>query len=224
MRKTGLILGITAIIITTLFLIFSRTPVEKVATQTQTVVEAKPQTEEKTSGYFYPLSDYSSRIKERAHGEYFKASDKVNAACGKPFQGFHAGDDLETTKAEKEVEVPVVAVASGKIIQAGFVSGYGGLVVQAANLKDEPVTLYYGHLDLKSVNLKAGDGVKAGETIGNLGDECSSETDDARKHLHFAIKKGTDVDVRGYVPTEEILSNWLNPSRKLHAVHASEPM
>lgn len=183
------------------------------------VLETAPQI--KSSKYFYPLPDYESRIQERKHGQYFRAGDKVDASCGKPFQGFHAGDDLETSDSEREIEIPVVAIAKGKLLQIGFVGGYGGLVVQETKLDNDPVTVYYGHMDLSSVDHKPGDTVEAGETLGNLGDECSTETDDARKHLHFAIRKGPDVDVRGYVPTEAVLSNWLNPQETLKDLNAT---
>lgn len=169
----------------------------------------------KAPNYFYPISDYPARLYQRSYGQYFKTSDTVDAPCGKPFQGFHTGDDLETTATEKNIDVPIVAVAKGVILQAGFVDGYGGLIVESASLSGDPVTIYYGHMALTSVKFKAGDEVNAGETLGNLGAACSSETDDARKHLHFAIKKGTGIDVRGYVPTKDILSNWLNPQKTL---------
>jgi len=44
-----------------------------------------------------------------------------------------------------------------------------------------------------------------------LGKGYSDETDGERKHLHFAIHKGTKIDVRGYVQTKGELQDWLNP-------------
>jgi len=44
-----------------------------------------------------------------------------------------------------------------------------------------------------------------------LGDHESAETDGERKHLHFGIHKGSDIDMRGYVAIEEELENWIDP-------------
>jgi murein DD-endopeptidase MepM/ murein hydrolase activator NlpD len=177
---------------------------------------------EETQLYYYPISNYASRLEERKYGQYFDSNTKVNAACGKPFTGYHTGDDLETGEAELETDVPIKAIAAGKIIQKGNVGGYGGLVTQETKLSDTygQVTVYYGHLDLGSVKKTEGDMLEAGEVIGFLGDECSAETDFARKHLHFAIRKGDGSDVRGYVPTSGTLSSWLNPSMVLSSLEA----
>lgn len=183
---------------------------------TATIVMAKSQ-------YYFPLSDYFNRIKIRKFSQYFGPNDpKPAMECGRVFVGFHDGDDLEVASSEKNSDVPVKAVVSGKIVQAGHVNGYGGLLIESGELAGEPVTIYYGHVDLGSISKKVGDTVEAGEEIANLGEGCSSETDGERKHLHFAIKKGKDVDVRGYVPSEQVLSNWQNPGELLKRLTASE--
>lgn len=189
-------------------------PVEEIAEMTA------PDTNNDGPTYYYPISDYAARIEEREYGQYFDASNKVNASCGKTFVGYHTGDDLETTEAELEVDVPIKAIATGQIVQKGNVGGYGGLVVQETKLNNERVTVYYGHMDLSSVTKKEGESLQAGEVIGNLGDECTAETDFARKHLHFAIRRGDGSDVRGYVPNSGTLSSWLNPLELLTSLKA----
>ncbi len=220
-KYTLLLLG-TGLIIAIFLLKKTSTPevVKQVSNITATPTEFVSQ--EKSSDYFYPLTNYSSRINVRKFGQYFGPNDpKPNMVCGRVFVGFHDGDDLEVTDAEQNSDVPVYAVATGKILQVGNVDGYGGLLVQQAEINGEPVTIYYGHIGLDSVSKKAGDELEAGEIIGNLGKGCSEETDNERKHLHFAVKKGTGVDVRGYVPSADILSSWKNPSNLLVEIKAS---
>lgn len=172
---------------------------------------------DKPSGQtIYPISNYPERIKIRKFGQYFGPADPLpKMPCGKAFVGFHTGDDLEILPGEENTDVSVLVVADGKIASARFVNGYGGLLVETATLAGEPVTIYYGHLDLDSIDKKVGDEVKAGEQIAVLGKGCSKETDRERKHLHFAIKKGTDIDFRGYVQSEQALSAWDNPAKLL---------
>ena len=63
--------------------------------------------------------------------------------------------------------------------------------------------------------------IKAGDIIGYLGQGCSQQTDFERKHLHFAIHKGDSIDVRGYVPTLNELSSWLDPKIELRKLLAN---
>lgn len=58
-----------------------------------------------------------------------------------------------------------MAICSGEILQRRWVSGYGGLVVQACDLKGERVTVVYGHLKLASASLKVGEKIMAGQTF-----------------------------------------------------------
>ncbi|KKU92182.1 MAG: Metalloendopeptidase-like protein membrane protein [Microgenomates group bacterium GW2011_GWA1_48_10] len=176
----------------------------------------------KESDYVFPLPDYFSRIKVKRFGQLVKATDKFEVACGAEFAGYHTGDDLEVLPEEENTGVAVHAAASGKIRQVGNVSGYGGLVVQSASLAGEELTVYYGHLNVASLKVKAGDGVTAGEVLGYLGKGCSTETSGERKHLHFAIHKGSGIDVRGYVPGKEDLAAWLDPGETLQSLGAKE--
>jgi hypothetical protein len=43
-----------------------------------------------------------------------------------------------------------------------------------------------------------------------LGKGHSPETDGVRKHLHLGIHKGTSIDIRGYVPTQDSVEQWLD--------------
>ncbi len=172
---------------------------------------------------FYPITNYASRITNRWYGKLITAADSKSLACGQPYQGYHTGDDLEVTKTELNQPVPVFAIARGTVLSAGPVSGYGGLIVIEHNLGNQTVTAYYGHINLSQTTVTQGQTVQAGQQITVLGDNCSSQTGGERKHLHFAIHQGSAVDVRGYVPNQATLANWLNPKENLASLNAQTP-
>lgn len=189
----------------------------------KTTIASPSQPGDNKSNNYFPLTDYFSRISVKKFGQLVKSSDQFPVTCGRPFSGFHNADDLEVTDTELNSSTPVHAVAKGKILQANRVAGYGGLLVQSAVLNSDPYTIYYGHLDPDSFTKKVGNTVSAGEVIGNLGQGCSDQTDGERKHLHFAVRMGAGVDVRGYVPSVNILSYWVNPGELLKSLGASSP-
>lgn len=176
-----------------------------------------------TSGVFYPITNYVSRMTNRWYGKKITAADSKGLPCGAPFTGYHDGDDLETTPAEAAIDVPVYAIADGTVREAQHVNGYGGLIVIQHKLGNQTVTAYYGHISLAKTTMKASQTVKAGQQISVLGQGCSAETDNERKHLHFALHKGTAIDVRGYAPTLAELTAWINPKDTLAYLHAQEP-
>lgn len=127
------------------------------------------------------------------------------------FSGYHTGTDFEIFPEEQDSDVPVSAIISGKIIMEKWVSGYGGVLVESATIDDKPVTIIYGHLNLKSINKKIGDDISAGEQIGILGKGQSQETDGERKHLHLGIHRGSGINILGYVQNKKDLENWIDP-------------
>lgn len=173
------------------------------------------------SAYYFPITDFDSRIIYRWFGKYVNSSDKV-PYCGAVFNGYHNGDDLEPTASEQSADVPFYSVADGTIRQASYVSGYGGLLVLGTSINGQDVTVYYGHIRLSSA-LPAGTQVKAGQKLAVLGTGCSTETDGERKHLHFAIHKGSAIDVRGYVSNTSALSAWLDPKAMLDLLSPNSP-
>jgi murein DD-endopeptidase MepM/ murein hydrolase activator NlpD len=172
---------------------------------------------------YYPIKNYAARITNRGHGKTIVASDNKVFPCGAEFSGLHAGDDLEVFEEEIDEPIVVYAIADGTVRQAKEVGGYGGLIVIDHNLNGQVVTAYYGHVSLSKSKVKDGDKVTAGQPITVLGDQCSNETSNERKHLHFAIHKGTDLDVRGYVPTQGELAAWIDPKATLADLKAAEP-
>jgi murein DD-endopeptidase MepM/ murein hydrolase activator NlpD len=101
-----------------------------------------------------------------------------------PFSGqtkFHQGIDLAAPEG-----MTVVAALPGKVISAGYESGYGNAVlVEHA----EGIRTRYGHL--ASINVKPGDLVTSENSLGTVGNTGHS----TGPHLHFeVIRMGKPVD------------------------------
>ncbi|HZZ99533.1 MAG TPA: M23 family metallopeptidase, partial [Candidatus Paceibacterota bacterium] len=146
-----------------------------------------------------------ARITKKPFGIY--VSPGHSPVSPERFSGFHTGTDFETTTAEADIDVPVPAFCDGKLLAKEYASGYGGVAVQSCTLDGQEVTIIYGHLNLSSIKVTAGQSIKRGDFIGNLGKGYSSQTDGERKHLHLGIHKGSAVDITGYVSSDDLLSN-----------------
>lgn len=94
---------------------------------------------------------------------------------------FHKGLDLAAPEG-----MAVVAALPGKVIAAGYESGYGNAVsIQHAG----GIQTKYGHL--ASINVKVGDAIGAQDTLGAVGKTGHS----TGPHLHFeVIRMGKPVD------------------------------
>jgi len=194
----------------------TKTPVTNITGQKNTTADVVTP----ASAYYYPMTQFNQRIKIRSFGTVVKTGDEKKLVCGNIFNGIHTGVDLEILSGEQDKEVPVFSIADGKIVQSSWVSGYGGLVVIDYFLNGASFTAYYGHLNINTVKYKTGDQVKAGAVVGYLGKACSQETDYERKHLHFALHKGSKVDLRGYVNIKPELANWVDPAQELATLKA----
>jgi hypothetical protein len=150
-----------------------------------------------------PVEDYAARANLKVFGEYIQ--DR--------FRGYHAADDVEfTDEASIKREIPVVAMADGKVTLVQFVSGYGGLIKADHVIDGKTYHALYGHVDLGSAKVKKGDMVGKGQFLAHLGDHTSKETDGERKHLHFGLYEGVDERVNGYEPSATGLKRWINPT------------
>jgi len=99
---------------------------------------------------------------------------------------FHEGLDIAN-----KVGTPVVAPASGTVIEAGYQSGYGRFIKIRHGYG---VDTLYGHLS--QCNVKAGERVNKGDRIGAVGDTGSS----TGAHLHYEVRvNGVPVNPRKYL-------------------------
>lgn len=96
-----------------------------------------------------------------------------------PFQGegaFHAGVDISSPYGS-----PVVATADGVVAMAGFMSGYGRLIVLQHGKTN--FSTYYAHLS--KCYVRPNQVVRRGEVIGRVG--RSGRTTSA--HLHYEVRR-----------------------------------
>ncbi|WP_052692325.1 transglycosylase family protein [Gordonia sihwensis] len=90
---------------------------------------------------------------------------------------------------------PIYAVADGVVEQAGHATGYGNWILINHTIGGKPVTTLYGHIEDGHLKVKAGDKVKAGQQIADVGNAGVS----TGPHLHFGVypggwKQGAGVD------------------------------
>lgn len=164
-----------------------------------------------------PLGIPAERVTKIKFGQYVSPSD--SPIQPQRFTGYHTGWDFEILPGEETANVTVSAFCSGELVRKQTADGYGGVVVQKCKLNDEPVMVIYGHIALSSVAISIGDQVSTGQTIGSLGADRSSDTDGERKHLHFDIYKGSDVNIKGYTQSQSGLANWADPAIYLGALN-----
>ncbi len=163
--------------------------------------------------FIAPIDNPLVRITKKSFGIF--VSPQNSPITPEKFTGYHTGVDFETFPEEQNIDVPIVAVCTGKILEKRQANGYGGMVVQSCFLENNPITIIYGHIKLSSIKILQGEILTSGNFLGVLGNGYSTETDGERKHLHLGIHKGKNIDVRGYVQIENDLNNWINISTYL---------
>ena len=184
-------------------------PAQPVSTSTkpsQAPPEQKPQ-------LTAPLPNALSRITKKPFGIYITPQN--SPVQPERFKGYHTGVDFETLPEEQNIDVPVAAVCTGKLLMKKWATGYGGVAVQACTLGGSDITVIYGHLNIGTINLSVADTLTAGEQFAVLGKGYSQQTDGERKHLHLGIHKGTSVNILGYVQNQSDLSGWLDAQKYL---------
>lgn len=161
-----------------------------------------------SKGLLSPISDARARVTKKPFG--IKISPATSPVQPEKFSGYHTGTDFEILPGEENTVVKVSAVCSGPLFLKKYSTGYGGVAVQKCVIDKKAVTIIYGHLKLSSISANVGDQLKAGDSLGILGQGYSTETDGERKHLHLGIHLGASVNLLGYVPQQSSLSSWLN--------------
>lgn len=163
------------------------------------------------SEFIEPIQNFKTNQTKKTFGQFIDPA--TSPIQPERFQGFHIGVDIEINPDQVNQDIPVYAIADAKVIAIQYVQGYGGVIILETNINNEPATILYGHINLSSVNLQVGDQIKKGQQIAVLGDQYSNETNGERKHLHFAIHKGPNIELRGYVNNQEELQNWYDPNK-----------
>lgn len=175
------------------------------------------------AGMHEPLANAARRATPLSFGLHVTPDPETNPIDPpERFTGFHAAQDFEVSAGEVDGDVPVYAICSGRVVYSGYAEGYGGLLVHRCKIDGEHVTVMYGHLSLAGMP-KEEDYVRSGQTIGLLGDARSYESGENRKHLHLGIHKGKNLDLRGYVQTEEELESYIDPATVLSSIYLDLP-
>jgi murein DD-endopeptidase MepM/ murein hydrolase activator NlpD len=118
------------------------------------------------SGPFVQLGNSQVEASFADHRTYFYKGQEVD-------QQVHLGFDLAVTRS-----VPVVAANAGKVLNASWLGIYGNCVILDHGMG---VASLYGHLS--SIDVKVGDTVERGQTIGRSGMTGLAGGD----HLHFTM-------------------------------------
>lgn len=158
--------------------------------------------------YTEPLPQAKSRVTKKPFGIFI--TPETSPVQPDKFDGYHTGVDFEIIGNESEQQVSVKAICSGPLKRKGTASGYGGYAVQQCQINDQIIQVIYGHIALASVNASMNDSLLSGQYIARLG-EPGIETDDARKHLHLSVRRGTTINILGYVTAKEDLEDWIDP-------------
>jgi murein DD-endopeptidase MepM/ murein hydrolase activator NlpD len=111
---------------------------------------------------------------------------------GNPFGGgsaeFHPGQDIAAPRG-----TPVFAPAEGRVVEAGWKTGYGQTVVLDHG---NGLTTRYGHLS--KIEVTTGQELKRGEQLGQVGSTGRS----TGPHLHYEVRIGElPVSPQHYLPT-----------------------
>jgi len=108
-----------------------------------------------------------------------------------PFTGRSAGHNGLDMAAPRGT--PIVAAEAGIVLFAGYYGGFGNCVMIKHN---ESITTLYGHIREGGIMVKAGQSVKKGQKIAEVGSTGRS----TGNHLHFTVyKNDVAVDPRGYL-------------------------
>lgn len=132
---------------------------------------------------------------------------------GTPREAYHTGADLNWGKPYEDKGLPTYACASGVITFAGRLSVWGNVVIIRHDPLYEPSgqVLYsrYGHV--QNITVKAGDRVKRGQQIAEVGDAFGTLV----PHLHFDLSPSTILETR---PSDwpgknqaALLKNYIDP-------------
>ncbi len=126
------------------------------------------------------------------------------------YRGNHAAEDWGWGVRSASAGTPVFSIGHGQVTYAepfGW-GGDGGTVVVRHVFSDGSTILsFYGHLNPPSVSLHAGDCVKRGDPVGQIGQPPYPT------HLHFEIRSHMpDRPGPGYWSVDPSLAGWKPPS------------
>lgn len=93
----------------------------------------------------------------------------------------HTGTDLAAPDG-----TAIIAAADGTVTVAEFSGSYGGLIIIEHTIDGQTIATAYVHMWQHGIHVKAGDQVRAGQHIGEVGSSGNS----TGPHLHFEVRPG----------------------------------
>jgi murein DD-endopeptidase MepM/ murein hydrolase activator NlpD len=132
---------------------------------------------------------------------------------GTPSEAYHTGADLNWGSPTADKGLPAYSCANGVVKFAGELSVWGNVIIIRHDPLYEPTgkVLYsrYGHV--QNMNVKAGDRVKRGQQIAEIGDAFGRFV----PHLHFDLSPTTVLETRpsDWPGTNQasLLKNYIDP-------------
>lgn len=195
----------------------STVPEARSTTPPSTTVSLPPAAPPEEATLAEPTEGFRSRVTLKPFG--IRITPGTSPVQPERFSGYHTGADAEY--GDVTDDVPVYAIAPGVVVVSRTATGYGGVMVLRHRIDGADVLALYGHLRASSM-LDVGTTVDRGQRIAVLGKGFSRETDGERRHLHFAILRGSTVSLRGYVSSRAALSEWEDPVALLGAPGTGE--
>jgi len=124
------------------------------------------------------------------------------------YNKFHTGEDWGF--GSSNFGSPVYSIGHGQVTYAqplGWGADQGVVIVEHTFRDSSKLLSFYGHLDPPSIVLRAGDCVRRGDQVGEIGRPRT------RPHLHFEIRSQMpDTPGPGYWPVDPTRAGWKPPS------------
>lgn len=126
-----------------------------------------------------------------------QGSTTYTSGFGERWGAAHQGVDLAGPVGTK-----ILAALDGRVVESGPASGFGNWIVIDSNVDGKPVSTVYGHMFDNGLRVKAGQVVKAGDHIADIGNNGQS----TGAHLHFEyweggrLQGGTAIDPLAKLP------------------------
>jgi murein DD-endopeptidase MepM/ murein hydrolase activator NlpD len=178
-----------------------------------------PEAQEGTSCGLVDLFDFPL---DPPHGRDARGGGSDFGIWRSRFDGYHAGEDWWISGGGGSQGASVYSIGHGEVTYAeplGWGRDKGVVIVRHTFPDGHELLSFYGHLDEDSLKVEAGDCVRRGEKIGEIGRPTTGP------HLHFELRTYMPyAPGRGYMPDDPTLAGWVPPSETVwHSRLAASP-